>query len=324
MYEKINYKIVGIFVLLFTSLALYFGFWLAKEGINKNSNNYYYMFFNESVDGLNRDSIVKLNGVDVGRVKSILIDKRYLPKVKVKIAIRRDIPITKDMYGILKSQGLTGLRYINIIGGSSKDIIVPNMENSIIKTKESILSNITYTAPETLNKLLDFTSKLDKILNEDNIKNFHDILENGSKLTQKAVSIEEKLDKILGEDNSSHIKTFVDAVYDINKSITSTLKVYKNLAEKGSVTLDSINGNLPKLLRDLDKASIKVSYSAKLLNKTIKRGDYNLKRILSPAVVTLKELAIDYKELGDELKELSKNPAGVIFNGKSVPKGPGE
>ena len=326
MYEKINYKIVGAFVLVFISLALYFGFWLAKEGVDKSRYNYYYTLFSESVDGLNRDSTVKLNGVNIGRVKSIEIDKKYLPKVKVKIAIDKEVPITKDMYAILKSQGLTGLRYINIVGGDiNSGVVTPNSKESFINTKESTLANITHTAPETLERLLSFTVKLDKLLNENNINNFSKILENSSKFTKRAVELEEKLYNILGNDsNRGGINGFIATIYDINDSITTTLSEYRELAKKGNVALGRINSRLPKLLKDLDRAFLNISYSAAFLNKTIKRGDYNLRRILSPAVVTLKELAIEYKELGDELKALSKNPAGAIFNSKSIPKGPGE
>lgn len=325
MYENINYKLVGIFVLLFSFLALAFGFWLAKQGVNKNAYNYYYAFFNESVDGLNKDSVVKLNGVNVGRVKAILIDAKYLPKVKVKMAIKKDIPITKDMYATLKSQGLTGLRYINIVGGSNKnDIILPNKEDSIIKTKKSLLSDISNTAPKTLNKLLDFTNRLNKLLSDENLNNINKILDNGSKLSAKALVIEEHIHNILNDFNNSKISNLFDIINDLNNSLTSTLIEYKKLAKKGDITLNTLNKKLPKLLNDFDRASIRIDKSAKLLNKTIKRGDYNLKRILAPAVVNLKELALDYKELADELKALSQNPAGAIFNAKTLPKGPGE
>jgi len=71
MYERINYFLVGIFVLIFSFLALYFGFWLAKSGYNKEDYNYYIAYFDESVDGLTKDSVVKVNGVDLGRVQEI-------------------------------------------------------------------------------------------------------------------------------------------------------------------------------------------------------------------------------------------------------------
>lgn len=327
MYEKINYKLVGLFVVLFSTLAIYTAFWLAKSGLNNKNYNMYISYFSESVDGLNKDSDVKLNGVDVGRVIKISISNRYPSKVRVDMAISKKVKITKDMYAVLKNQGVTGLRYINIEGGKSKELIKPNSQDSIIKTKISMLANVSNTLPQTLDKLLLFSNKLDKLLSKDNLSNFSKILENGTKVTYKAVEIEDKINNILKDMNNSganSLKQFVTLAKDINKSIVTTLTVYKKLGERGNITLKNINKKLPKLLADLDITLKNVSKTSKTIDKTVKRGDYNFKRILRPTIVDLKELSVEYKDLANELKALAQNPAGTIFNGKSRPKGPGE
>lgn len=327
MYEKINYKLVGLFVVLFTSLAIYFAFWLAKRGLNENNYNRYISYFSESVDGLNKDSVVKLNGVDVGRVVKISISSKYPSKVRVDMGIYKSIKIKKDMYAILKNQGVTGLRYINIEGGISKDIIKPNSKDSIIKTKISVFASISDTLPKTLNKLQQFSNKLNNLLSKENLSNFSRILENGTKLTEKATEIEDRINIILKDINGSKngsIKQFTTIANDINKSIVTTLTEYRKLAKKGNITLNNINKKFPKILKDLDTTLRTVSKASKTIDKTVKRGDYNLKKILRPAIVDIKELSIEYRDLANELKALTQNPAGTIFNGKSRPKGPGE
>ena len=326
MYEKINYKLVGLFVVLFTALAIYFAFWLAKSGLNDTNYNRYIAYFSESVDGLNKDSTVKLNGVNVGRVTQISISSKYLSKVRVDMAISKSVKITKDMFAILKSQGLTGLRYINIEGGTSKEYIKPNSDKSIIKTKVSMLANMSNTLPQTLDKLLIFGDKLDKLLSKENLDNLSKILNNGVEVTKKAAEIEGSINSILKDMNvsSGSLKQFVNLTSDINNSIVTTLTEYTKLAKKGNVTLDSVNKKLPKLLKDLDLTLVRVAKTSKTINRTIRRGDYNFKKILRPAIVDLKELSVEYKDLANELKALAQNPAGSIFNGKSRPKGPGE
>ena len=326
MYEKINYKLVGLFVVLFSALAIYFAFWLAKSGLSDTNYNRYIAYFSESVDGLNKDSTVKLNGVNVGRVVKISISSKFPSKVRVDMAISKSIKITKDMYAILKSQGLTGLRYINIEGGISREYIEPNSDNSIIKTKVSMLANMSNTLPQTLDKLLIFGDKLDKLLSKENLDNLSKILNNGVEVTKKAVEIEGSINSILKDMNASSgsLKQFVNLASDINNSIVTTLAEYKKLAKKGDIALDSVNKKLPKLLKDLDLTLLRVSKTSKTINRTIKRGDYNFKRILRPTIVDLKELSVEYKDLANELKALAENPAGSIFNGKSRPKGPGE
>jgi len=325
MYERINYFLVGIFVLIFSILLFYFGFWLSKSDMNIKNYNRYSILFNESIDGLNKDSVVKLNGVDVGRVERLIIDNRYLPKVKVDILIRKDLKITKDMYAVLKNQGVTGLRYIDIEGGGKSNVVIPpNSDKVFINSKESIMADISKNAPKALEQLLSFSSRVNRVLSDENIDNFSKILKNGNDLIDKAKTIEDSINKLLTDSNDTNIKSFISVIKDINSSFVTTLQTYNKLAQNGNIALTHINKKLPKLLNDIDNASIKLSAVAKTLNRTIKRGDYNLKRILHPAIVDLKELSIKYIEISDDLKALLANPAGAIFNGKSVPKGPGE
>lgn len=313
MYEKINYTFVGLFVTIFTALALYFAFWLAKGDMHGRDYNYYIAYFSESVDGLNKDSVVKLNGVDVGRIESIAIDSKREYQVEVKLLINKNIQISRDMNATLVSQGLTGLRYINIVGGKSKSYLAPNSENSIIPTQPSLLSEVGQQTP----KLLE---SMKKLINQQNLDNLQKILNNSAIATQKAIGIEEKIDRVFGEGNRSsqfNLDSVAASIKDLNRSFVTTFDEYKKLAKDAKATLGVINTKLPKLVKSVDRTS-------SLIHKTIVRGDYNFKRIFTPAVREFRTLSISIKELGDELQTLVKDPTGTLINGKSPPKGPGE
>ena len=316
MYERINYLIVGIFVLLFTALAFYAALWIAKEDKRESNYNHYIIYFSESVDGLNKDSAVKINGVNVGRVKELKIDPNELSRVRVDISIDKSIKITKDMYAMLQGQGLTGLRYINILGGKSKEYIEPNSENSIIPAKKSVISKLSDSAA-------NLTQKVNRLLSEENLNNLTKILENGKQLTKKAIVLEGKLQSLIGESNRSQSYSISDllvSLQDINKTLTA----YRELAESGKSTLSSIDKRIPKLFKNIERGAKSLEHTSHIISTTIKRGDYNLKRILTPAVKELRVLSSDYRELGDELKAVIQDPSGALLNGKSIQKGPGE
>ena len=316
MYEKINYLLVGLFVIFFTALASYFAFWLSKSDMSSKNFNKYRVVFNESVDGLSKDSTVKLNGVDAGRVKKIALDKEKPYMVVVDILIDNKLEIRKDMYAQLEGQGLTGLRYINIIGGKSTEQIVPNKESSIIASKPSFLSKLSARAPELIDKV-------SQIFTDKNINNVDKILANSSLATDEIIELEEQLKGLIGESNSSRkfsVKDFILSLKDINATVVE----YKKLAKGGEKTITLVNKKLPQLLKNINLASKKLQNASDLLSRSINRGDYNLKRILTPAVNELRSLSSDYRELGDEFKTILRDPAGSIFNGKSIMKGPGE
>jgi phospholipid/cholesterol/gamma-HCH transport system substrate-binding protein len=317
MYERINYTAVGIFVIVFTILASYFAFWLAKGDITEDKFNIYYTYFSESVDGLNKDSVVKLNGVDVGRLKSLNIDSKNPSKIVATLFIDKNVKITKDMYAVLKSQGLTGLRYINIIGGTSSEFIKPNTKNSIIKSKESFMNKLLDDTPALVDKITTFSKRLNLLLNDENLNNFNEILKNSRKITDKTLKLEDKINSIVNDFNNTKINNFI-------KEINTTIYEYKQVAKSGNKTLKILNKKLPSLLSSIEKSSNKLTKTLTLVDKTIKRGDYNLKRALEPAIVDLKELSISYIELSNELKSLIQNPAQKLLDGTKVPKGPGE
>ena len=82
MYSRVNYTIVGIFVLMFGAGLIWFAFWLAKYGIHREFDTYK-LYMTESVAGLSKDSVVKLRGVDIGRVSEIRINPDNIENVEV-------------------------------------------------------------------------------------------------------------------------------------------------------------------------------------------------------------------------------------------------
>ena len=93
MEKRLSYIVVGTFVIVITVSLLAFLFWLAKYGNKSIEHDYYNTYFKESVSGLNVESLVKLRGVEVGRVKKITINKGNSEEVEVLLEIIKDTPI---------------------------------------------------------------------------------------------------------------------------------------------------------------------------------------------------------------------------------------
>jgi phospholipid/cholesterol/gamma-HCH transport system substrate-binding protein len=71
------------------------------------------------VAGLNVDAPVKYLGVDVGKVSLIEIDPQNSGRVRLLFLIDRGTPIKQDSAAVLKAQGLTGIAYVELSGGSA-------------------------------------------------------------------------------------------------------------------------------------------------------------------------------------------------------------
>lgn len=96
--------------------------------------------FYESVAGLEPSSPVKYNGVPVGAVTHIRIDTANLKKTLVEFKVRPDVPIKIDTRAKLQPQGITGISYVELVGGS---VDAPDLEeDDVIPSSESFSSKI--------------------------------------------------------------------------------------------------------------------------------------------------------------------------------------
>jgi phospholipid/cholesterol/gamma-HCH transport system substrate-binding protein len=113
MMNTANYTRVGFFVLLLGGLAFFMGLWLwSKHG--QGNYNIYVTYLNETVTGLNEDSVVRFNGVPVGYIQRIRLNSKNTQEVKVWMKIKDNIPITTATHAVLMAQGITGLKYVEL------------------------------------------------------------------------------------------------------------------------------------------------------------------------------------------------------------------
>ena len=310
MYSRINYTVVGLFVVLFSAAVMGFGFWLAKYGFEQKYDRYY-LYFREGVDGLTLDSSVKLKGVDVGKVSAIDIDPENVENIRVLIRLEEGTPVTEGMYGILKLQGITGLSYVQIEGGrqGEKRLHPSDDKPAVIPTRESLIQQLGKAAPNLLEKLDRAVGGLDAFLSKHNRKQWTNILDNSVSATGKAVELEEKIIRLSKDFNRTMKKveeSFLRAGNDIH-AVSRTL-----------------NAHLEPLMKHLKDAGRHISELSRGIDKRMKRGEYDFKRIIRPLKTDLQELSYRYQELAEDLKHLSRSPSDILFDSTTPMKGPGE
>src|SRR5512134_3044553 len=140
MDTKVNYVIVGTFVAILGAAALAVFLWLGKSDY-RGVYDRYYADMRESVAGLSVNSTVKYRGVEVGRVKDIVLNPENPEEVRLTLDILHTAPIKTDTVAVLETQGLTGLATVNLTGGSrdaQKLEPAPGQEYPIIKTGSSL------------------------------------------------------------------------------------------------------------------------------------------------------------------------------------------
>ncbi|TCO82329.1 phospholipid/cholesterol/gamma-HCH transport system substrate-binding protein [Plasticicumulans lactativorans] len=185
MESKVNYALVGAFVLGLGAVLIGAVLWLAV-GTQEKTYDLYRVYFSESVAGLNVKAAVKYRGVAVGEVADIALDPDNPERVEVNLRIERGTPIRTDTRAVLTTQGLTGLASIELTGTSraAKPLTRQGDEPyPVIATGPSLVKRLD----DALNKLLGdagrLTDRLDRLLGDDNQAAFRELVTNLAQLS---------------------------------------------------------------------------------------------------------------------------------------------
>ncbi len=303
MYSRVNYTIVGIFVLLFGIGMVTFSFWLAKYGLHQEYD-LYKTYMTESVAGLSKDSVVRLRGVEVGRVKEIRIDPKDIERVEILLAIKHGTPIKEDMVAHTSMLGVTGLLSIEIEGGTNKaKTLKPSKDHiPVIPSSTSWFDKTKRDVGTLADRLAGLVAQTEKLLSDKNIGNVSRILSHTEVITAKGA-------KMMDDLNATLI-TYKETVKKLNADIS---RVADSFVKVGDATLPAVK-KFTQTTRNFNRVTLKVE-------RTLDRGDYNLKKILEPVLVEIEILSDQINALAKELKQ---SPSDIFFKSRKTRRGPGE
>jgi phospholipid/cholesterol/gamma-HCH transport system substrate-binding protein len=118
MEEKVNLAAVGAFVLILGTALIGFTLWLSSSQDYGVTYDLYHVYMEESVSGLNLNAPVRYRGVEVGRVRKIMLAPGNVEQVQLTLAIVSGTPVKTDTVAVLQTQGLTGLASVDLLGGN--------------------------------------------------------------------------------------------------------------------------------------------------------------------------------------------------------------
>ncbi|NIY96577.1 MAG: MCE family protein [Oceanospirillaceae bacterium] len=151
METRARYLLVGVFTIVGLVAVMGFTLWLAKVQIDRTYAQYDIVF--DSVAGLGQASTVRYNGVEVGKVLSIALDRDDPALVRVRIEIYASTPVREDTLATLSSQGVTGVSFVALAGGraDAEPIgVVPPADVPLIPSEPSAFQNLLTDAPDVL------------------------------------------------------------------------------------------------------------------------------------------------------------------------------
>ena len=319
MNNKVNYTLVGFFVLLGFVLMLVFTYWLIQPASQEEIKKYN-IYFDESVLGLNIDAPVKYRGISVGKVTSLRINPQNIEQVDVLITILKTTPIKEDTIAKLTTQGITGLSYINLSMGSRDANTLGAKEGDkypVIKTLPSFFQNVEQSFDNVSGEFSTVLFKTNKLLNDDNQREFALAL-------KETASLLKKLNSIFDEKTIKHVQAAVKNLDEVSEKINNLTPKIENFIDDSSEWEDKIAHSFDSIM----KSYIGIKGSLDEIKRAVKSGEFNIKDIASDVLPTINNTLLDAQELMIRLDSLmesyERSPSDILFKQEKMKKGPGE
>ncbi len=308
MEDKVNYALVGAFVLALGAALIAGVLWLAAGIGGKRQYDPYQAIFNESVAGLSLNAPVKFLGVDVGKVREIALDPGHPQQVRLLLDIERDTPVKEDTFAVLKSQGLTGIAYVELDGGSTgSPPLVAKAGASIptIATKPSLTARLEADVATVLASLNRTSAAITETLNPEN---------------------RDALRRTLA-DTAALMHTLAAQQAAISAGIASTSRAARNVAqasEKLGPAIERIAQgatSVEKMADQLARTGADASVAVNAAANGVRRIDAETLPELDRLLAELNALALSLRRLSEQTE---RNPSSLLLGAPTLPPGPGE
>jgi phospholipid/cholesterol/gamma-HCH transport system substrate-binding protein len=304
---KTNYVLMGLFVLMLTVAFIAGVLWLGAGGAG-GAYKEYLVYMEESVSGLSRDNVVKYQGVDVGRVREIGFDPARVGEVRLLLQIDEGTPLRQDTVATLETQGLTGLAFINLTGGSSDAPLLearPGEPYAVIRSRRSTWGRLDRAVEELVSDMTDVSKLFKVLLREENQHSFARTLAHLDELTAALAG------------RSAGMAAALD-----------DLAVTARHAREASAGLPEMVAQLRRSATALEGMADQVRASGVSFGKVVRARDRDLQRFtgeaLPEAAVMINELRRAAENLRRFSEQLERDPAVLLRGRPPRAPGPGE
>lgn len=286
-----------MFILVFGIGAAVFFVWLRPE---QSSSRTYQTKTSHSVAGLTAQSSVKFKGLKVGHVLSVDFAPEDPNKVQILFTVRNGIPVTKSTYAELATQGIAGLKTLNLSNPdpTAQPLPTNSRHPADIPLHQALLSQLEDSGKQSLQHVNHILNSVQTLLDADNRKHLTQTMAQIDQASRKLVAAETAIEPALKQ-LPALTRQMQAAIASINRLAD---EAQSPVAKAGKVegAVQSASDSATRLARQLN-------------NRTLPRIDR--------LVTTLNQTANHLDQLA---QELAAKPDSVILGPPQPSPGPGE
>ncbi len=310
---RASYLLVGTVVLTLIAGLAGFSVWLVKADSDRPEARYQIAFAG-TVSGLQDGSPVLYRGIPVGRVADIRIDPEDVETVLVTVAIDRRAPIKADTVATLEMQGITGIAYVQLRGGTQASArLDPSAQPPPrIPSRRSALERVFESTPELLGRAAALAERLTRLFEDDNLDAVAGTLRNLETFTAALAKHTDQVDALL--------VGAADATREIQGMSTEMKALIGDLRQlTGHVDqrVEALSGDVAVTLGELRSAASKVGGAADRFDVLVGTLHQPLDDFTNTGLYDFSQLAGETRQLIAALsritKEFERDPAGFLI-----------
>ena len=297
MEEKVNFAVVGIFVLVLGAALIGGVLWFSSGKSYNKVYDIYQTYMSESVSGLNLNAPVRYRGVEVGRVQGIRLAPDNVEQVQLTLGIIHGTPIKVDTVALLQTQGLTGLTFVELNGGNHNSPALKAKSTEkypVIQSGPSLITRLDTSVTAMLSNINRTSQNINSLLDEDNRKAIKNTLRDIETLSNTLASRRTEIDSSLKD-----MARFSNELPQLAQRIRHSTE-----------TFDHMNN-------ELAKAS---SSTRATMDST--------RQFTSETLPEAQQLIVELRDLTHSLQrvsgELEQNPSALLYGKTPSKRGPGE
>ena len=201
MEPEAKYTLVGTAVLVLTALIVGAVLWLRSTGDERDDRFYKIYFVNQSLEGMQIRSDVKMRGIRVGAVTGFRISIRHPGAVEVVIRVDADAPVRQSTRAVVERHLITGIasiRLVNLDETSPPLVATPEGEAyPLIAEGASTLEQFSESVAQLAQHADETMQRINTTLSAENQRALAEVLKNLQRVSSRAEQSLAGLDRTL-------------------------------------------------------------------------------------------------------------------------------
>lgn len=313
METRANFALIGALVLASVLAFGSFTLWLGQSQFNRDFDIYEIVF--EGPVTLESGASVRFNGISVGEVTRVAIDRGNDRMVRARIRVNSDTPVRTDSVAAIDFAGITGLTFVQIRAGSPNAGMLERaagQEFPEIKSELNPLAEIFAGGAKVLETANDSLENIGEILSEDNVGSVTNALANIEKITANFAE---------GADINKDISLTLASVRKASDDFAEASRSFTALGKNADQQVSVLIGDAGLVMADMRKTIARVDKLIETADTTVGQVD----NVVDPAIGAMEEfrlasqdLRLLIQRLDGVARELEDNPQSIV-TGKPQP-----